>query len=336
MAMKKYLISAALILASSPLVSMAELAPVVDYSEAVTEVQDGGVSLSEPSHRDSQPLSLSERLQRVESKVDHLTESNVKSRVEELQQTIQELRGDVERLSHELEQVSVRLKQSQEIQAAKSAKVERPPESASVKQKPAIAEAVTAPQNEEASQDQSTPVNPRPKTVPAMVRKSETKAPNPSATPAPKVKPVAATTATAAPASATASAPATGEQGDYQQGFSLLKSKQYDRALSQFKDYINKYPQGRYAVNAHFWMGEISYLQGKYAVAKKSFEVVVKNHPKDTKVPDALLKLAIIATDTGHKQQAEEMLAQIQKKYPGTTPARLAMIRAQELRLSMH
>ena len=337
MLMKKCLISAGLMFALNPLLSFAA-APVEDYSEPAYEIEEGGVSLSKPSRHDTQPLSIPERLQRVESKVDHLTQSNVTTRVDELQQTIQELRGELEKQSHELEQLTSiqkafykdlnnRLGQAKEAPQVTASAVETPPVSAPIKASATTTEAIASEVDSNAPESNPAPVAAKVKPVAATASVPQAKPVLSSAPAAPNMKPTAAI----------ASAPlAGGEQGVYQQGFALLKSKQYDRALTQFKDYLSKYPKGHYAVNAHFWMGEINYLQGKHTAAKKSFETVVKNYPKDTKIPDALLKLAIIATDTGHKQKAEEMLVQIQKQYPGTTAARLAMIRAQELRLSMH
>lgn len=152
--------------------------------------------------------------------------------------------------------------------------------------------------------------------------------------------PPAAATAAATPKSKTPSATDqdqsvnNDEHQAYRQAFSLLKSKQYDQALTQLQAYLKNYPKGHYRVNAYYWVGEMNYLQGNHKEAKKAFEKVATQYPGNDKIPDALLKLAIIDIDTGHKQKAAAMLAQIQQKYPGTSAARLAMMRSQELKLS--
>jgi tol-pal system protein YbgF len=333
MTMSKWMVSAGLVLLLNPVMGFA-IAPVVDYSESANDTPDTGVSLAKPVSQSGQ-LSVPDRVQRLETKVDNLSQANVSSRVEELQQTIQELRGQLEKQAHELELLSTNQKtfyQDLNSRITQAAAVSQAPAAAPT---PAPVAAAVAP----AGADED-PV-PAPKASVAKPKSNAAQANSAAkdniaiakptlatATNTPKTKP----SVTEIPAAV----PASSEQAIYQQGFALIKSKQYDRALTQFKDYISKYPQGHYAVNAHYWMGEINYLQGKHAAAKKSFEIVVKNYPKDQKIPDALLKLAIIATDNGQKQKAEEMLMQIQKQYPGTTAARLAMIRAQELRLSMH
>ncbi len=350
MIMKKALITAGLIFALNPLMSYA-LAPVEDYSEPANEIQDGGVSLSRTIERESRQGTLTERLQRLESKVEHLTESNVTSRIEELQQTIQELRGELEKQSHDLEQLNNnqknfykdlnnRIAKTKEAPQAMQTEDEVPPEAAPVKSKVATEDdaiSLSTPTKSRAKTvAEVAPVSPPVKVKAKSVASSVVEARNAIPLTKPASNPVLpATQAKAAPVE-TAAVSGDAETALYQQGFALLKTKQYDRALGQFREYTKQYPRGRYAVNAHFWTGEINYLQGKHAIAKKSFETVVNNYPKDSKIPDAMLKLAIIATDTGHKQKAEELLQTIQKKYPGTTAARLAMIRSQELRLSVH
>ncbi len=125
-----------------------------------------------------------------------------------------------------------------------------------------------------------------------------------------------------------------GEQKLYKEAFELLKLKKYDDALKAMTNYLNKYPQGQYTVNAYYWTGEIYYLQGKADNAKNAFNVIAKQFPNSQKLPDALLKLAIIEIDAGHNESAKNALLKIQQQYPGTTAARLAGVRYQELKLS--
>lgn len=338
--MKKCLISVGLALVLNPLATFA-VAPVEDYSEAATEAQDEGISFSRPSSSGEASKSLPDRLRVLESKVDNLSQANSTARIEELQQTIAELRGQLEKQSHELEQLTANQKSFyQDINSRLGQSSTAPAASASTADAAAPVAVADVPPAKPAIDNTSVSARIKASSLGNVKTNASANPVVAEANDRPAVAKSSVTDVPVAKVSATVSktsdTPVTGEQELYQQAFGLLKSKQYDRALTQFKEYVTKYPKGNYAVNAHFWMGEISYLQGKHSAAKKSFETVVKNYPKDKKIPDAMLKLAVIAMDTGHKSQAEEMLAQIQKQYPGTTAARLAMIRAQELRLSAH
>lgn len=274
--------TAGLILITAPALAVNDI-PVEDYSEPAYESAQHEASYQNRDRgSQNERLSLPERLQRMENKVDNLTSMNLLSKVEELQQTIQELRGQLEKQAHDLEVLTALQKSySQDVNGALSKQ---------------------------------------------PVQTSE--APLPNSTPLPVAKP------TSPSISDQDQGVNNDEHQAYRQAFALLKSKQYDQALTQFQAYLKNYPKGHYRVNAYYWVGEMNYLQGNHKEAKKAFEKVATQYPGNDKIPDALLKLAIIDIDTGHKQKAATMLTQIQQKYPGTSAARLAMMRSQELKLS--
>lgn len=117
------------------------------------------------------------------------------------------------------------------------------------------------------------------------------------------------------------------EQSAYQATFNLLAAKKYDQAVSGFQTYLQQYPKGQFAANAHYWLGEIYFLQNKMNLAGKEFQTILDQYPKDQKVPDAMLKLAFINDSTGKKDQARQQLKEIIKHYPGTAAAQLATMR---------
>src|SRR3990167_6794885 len=122
-----------------------------------------------------------------------------------------------------------------------------------------------------------------------------------------------------------------GDADTYNKAFGALSKKQYGDATTQFKNYLKVYPRGKFAVSAHFWLGEIDLMHGKYDSAMKKFQTVVSTYPDSKKVPDAKLKIAMIHAATGKVSVAREEFTQIRKDYPGTTAAQLANIRLQQL-----
>lgn len=123
----------------------------------------------------------------------------------------------------------------------------------------------------------------------------------------------------------------TNEQTTYQQAFAVLNTKKYAEAASSFQYYLKQFPQGQYAANAHYWLGEIYYLQNKPALAAEQFQLIVTQYPKDQKLPDALLKIAFIHDDAGKHAQAKQELQNIIKQFPGTPAAQLANLRLKTL-----
>lgn len=127
--------------------------------------------------------------------------------------------------------------------------------------------------------------------------------------------------------------PGIDESGLYQQAYNFLKSKQYSQAIPAMHVYLKQYPKGEYAVNAHYWLGELNLLIGNSAEAKNQFQIVVDEFPKSVKVSDALLKIGNIEADNGQHQDARKKLTKVTKDYPNTPAARLAEQRLQQIAL---
>lgn len=121
------------------------------------------------------------------------------------------------------------------------------------------------------------------------------------------------------------SAPAQpGERKAYLNAFNLLSNGQYKKSINAFKSFLQKYPNGQYADNAHYWLGEAHYVDQDSKAAMSDFQTVVKKFPKSPKVPGSLLKIGYIYGDQGNKQEARKYLNQVISKYPNSRAASLA------------
>lgn len=122
------------------------------------------------------------------------------------------------------------------------------------------------------------------------------------------------------------------EASAYQAAFKLLSSKQYDKANTAFLAYLKAYPNGRFAVNAHYWLGEIAMQKKAYDDAYAQFQLLIAQYPTSNKVAEAKLKVAVIHAETGKKALAKIEFQQVQKAYPGSTAAQLASIQLQQMK----
>lgn len=122
------------------------------------------------------------------------------------------------------------------------------------------------------------------------------------------------------------------ESNEYQGAFNALTAKQYERSKTAFQNYLKHYPNGRYAANSHYWLGEMYLSQGVVDKASQEFEVV-NRFSHSEKIPEAKLKLAIIYSQTGKIPEARSQLMHIKSAYPDSTAAQLATIRLQQLDL---
>jgi tol-pal system protein YbgF len=123
------------------------------------------------------------------------------------------------------------------------------------------------------------------------------------------------------------------ERALYESAFDSLKEGRYAEAARRFQGFLDQYPNGEYAPNAQYWLGESYYVTQNYQIALESFQRLLSQFPSSTKSPDALLKVGYCHYELKQWPQAESTLNQVVQQYPDTTVARLAQGRLRALRL---
>ncbi|MBV8063575.1 MAG: tol-pal system protein YbgF [Nevskia sp.] len=134
----------------------------------------------------------------------------------------------------------------------------------------------------------------------------------------PAAAPAAVPAQAAAPASNSASAD---EEAIYLKSFDQLRASKYDAAISGFRSMLSKYPQGNYADNAWYWMGESYHVKGDDTNALKSYQSLLQQFPASPKVPDALLKTGVIYQGQQKNAQARDAYQKVLKQYPNSSAA---------------
>lgn len=104
----------------------------------------------------------------------------------------------------------------------------------------------------------------------------------------------------------------------------VLRQKNYDQAVIAFNQYLTDYPQGTYAANSEYWLGEISLLQGDLEKSRVWFERLLTDYPAHDKAADAQYKLGTVYHKLGDVQKAKSLLNEVVAKNPNTNAARLA------------
>ncbi|USE34477.1 tol-pal system protein YbgF [Endozoicomonas sp. SCSIO W0465] len=114
------------------------------------------------------------------------------------------------------------------------------------------------------------------------------------------------------------------EEAAYQSAFGFIRSRQFDEAKKALQEQLKTYPEGRYADNAHYWLGEVDMAQGDYDAAKVSFQVILNEFPKSPKVADASYKLGRVHDLLGNQQEAKKLLESVIQQYPDSSAAKLS------------
>lgn len=117
-----------------------------------------------------------------------------------------------------------------------------------------------------------------------------------------------------------------GEGDAYRGAYALVRGQEFDAAVSAFKAFLDRFPDGRYAPNAHYWLGELYLVQDPPdpEAARQSFTLLLDQYPDNGKVPDALYKLGRVYFMKGNSDRAREFLSRTMREHPDSSAARLA------------
>src|SRR5690606_39055545 len=124
-----------------------------------------------------------------------------------------------------------------------------------------------------------------------------------------------------------------GEREAYDAAFAALRAGKYDESARQFNSFLGYYPDGAFAPNALYWMGESYYVTHNYQLALQQFRQLLERFPTHDKAPGAVLKVGLSQQGLQQLDAAERTLAEVSSRYPGTDAARIAEDRLGAIRL---
>ena len=267
--------------------------------------------------------SVEERLGRVERMLDSGTLVQLLESVRSLQNEVRSLRGEIELQGHRLNQLESRQRELyldvdrrlQRMEAARAA----PPPSAGA--------ATSSPPGTAASAGAAGAAGAGAAAGTATAADTGTGAG--AATPS-TVASAGSQTQASSPA-ASAGDGGIEEQQAYQAAFNLLKAGRYEQATKAFRSFLDQYPDGKYADNAQYWLGETYYVTRKFDEAMAEFRKLLVQHPQSQKLTHAMLKIGYIHDEKGQKDEARQVLNQLIEKYPESTAAGLAQKRLERI-----
>jgi tol-pal system protein YbgF len=117
-----------------------------------------------------------------------------------------------------------------------------------------------------------------------------------------------------------------GEEAAYRAAYELVRAREFDDAVAAFTAFLADFPFGRYAPNAHYWLGELYLVLDPPdpELARQNFKLLLDQYPADPKVPDALYKLGRVQFIKGNRQRSKEYLDEVIREYPSHAAAQLA------------
>jgi len=117
-----------------------------------------------------------------------------------------------------------------------------------------------------------------------------------------------------------------GEGEAYRAAYALVRGQEFDAAVDAFDSFLRRFPDGRYAPNAHYWLGELYLVidPPDPEASRQAFTLLLDQYPRNAKVPDALYKLGRVHFIKGNNDRAREFLRRVMREYPESSAARLA------------
>ena len=120
------------------------------------------------------------------------------------------------------------------------------------------------------------------------------------------------------------------EEATYLAVFDQLKAGKYDESIAGFRDLLGRWPQGQYADNAWYWMGESYYVKKNWDAALDSFRSLLTQFPNSAKAPDALFKIGLCQAEKKQKNDARASWQKVIADYPASSAAGLARQRLEQ------
>jgi tol-pal system protein YbgF len=282
-------------------------APVVDLNDLLESNSNSFSTTTDttaPNSAEPDPMAIrqtfptDQRLRLLEQQIHNLTQMNLPAKVDNLEQQINQLNGEREEQAHAIQQLQ---KQATPTASAPS----------------------TPPKTANDNPVQSTA------TIEETDTSLETEAP---------AAPLSLTETTGVQNKTTNTSPSTPEdtgEKAYKTAFDLMMKKQNTQAIIAFKNFLENYPNSpSYTPNAYYWLGELYSTTHQNTQASKSFSLFIQQYPTHAKVPDAMIKLAIMRDEAGEHAQAKQMLQKVTQQFPLSNAAKLATIRLKEMQLS--
>lgn len=100
-----------------------------------------------------------------------------------------------------------------------------------------------------------------------------------------------------------------------------LLTGNYDLAVSEFRDYLQKFPNDTRAPEAQLNLGEAFYNQKKYDQAVVEYDLLLQKYANSDKTRTALYKKGLALIELNQPQQARTILQKVVTDYPNTVEA---------------
>lgn len=117
----------------------------------------------------------------------------------------------------------------------------------------------------------------------------------------------------------------------YNNALNDVRTGKYDLAQQECRDYLKYYPNGPYASNAHYYLGDIARVQQRWDDAIDQYTTVITKYPDSFKLPGALYYRGVSYLSVKRKAPAVQDFQSVVHKFPRSPEDSLSRAKLKEL-----
>ena len=110
--------------------------------------------------------------------------------------------------------------------------------------------------------------------------------------------------------------------GNVSEGIKAFKAQDFDSAASEFEGYLEKYPKGKRALEASYYLGEVRYHEKDYARAILAYSMVHERSPATSLGRKSTLKIVESFSALGKKSDAKSFAQLLVQVAPASAEAK--------------
>lgn len=118
----------------------------------------------------------------------------------------------------------------------------------------------------------------------------------------------------------------------YSQALKDYTSGEYNLCISEFEEFIKRYPESEYIIDAKYFLADAYISIQNKEKAKTLFEEIIRDYPKSQKAKYSLLKMGEISIEEGNKEKAKKYYEEIIKSFPESEEAIKAKEKLKEIK----
>lgn len=111
---------------------------------------------------------------------------------------------------------------------------------------------------------------------------------------------------------------AAGEAELYQKGLNQIQNSNFLSAVATFQSFLKQYPKSDMAANSQYWIAECYFGMRDYHRAIKEFQNYLEGYPQGKKKASAVLKQGLGFMELNMKEESKPFFNKVIKAFPGT------------------